>query len=394
MQWLILASAMSAMLDGAAHGVSPSDDLKAELEARSGDGSANGERLLTMANGVATIEVRGVLTQSPDFMAMIFGGGNTTYPEFIGALQTAEADSGVNSIKINMHSPGGMVAGMFDAIEAMQAATKPIKVIASQATSAAFAIAAQADELVAASRAAEFGSIGIVTTRSVSASRIDITSTNAPNKRPDPTTVEGKAAIVEELDAVHDLFVEAIADGRETSAEKINAEFGRGGTLLADSALKRGMIDAVVGGKLKASAGDRDKTKAAVSGNKPESLTMTYEEFKAQHPGLFAQAVAEGEAKGVSVERERVSAHIVLGQASGAMAYAVTAIKDGKEMSALASAEYQAAAMNKGDLANRDADNNEAGGADSAESQGIDADADADKVATMIENALGLDGVK
>lgn len=80
---------------------------------------------------------------------------------------------------------------------------------------------------------------------------------------------------------------------------------------------------------------------------------MTISDLKAQHPGLFAEAVAVG----VTQERERVSAHLTMGEASGDMALAVASINDGAEMSATVNAKYMAAHMKRKETNDRNDEN-------------------------------------
>lgn len=84
-------------------------------------------------------------------------------------------------------------------------------------------------------------------------------------------------------------------------------------------------------------------------GGKP----MDMMQLKAEHPALFAEAVAVG----VAQERERVSAHLTMGEASGDMALAVTSINNGDEMSATVNAKYMAAHMKRQETNDRKADN-------------------------------------
>ena len=149
-------------------------------------GAAGSSRIMSTAGSNAEIHVNGVLTNAPDIFAHFFGGGNTTYPEIISALAEADADPSVENILMRFDSGGGSVNGMFDAIAAMQATKKPIKaIVGTMAASAAYALASQADKMVAASRSSMTGSIGIVVDTYIDPNEVSITSTNAPNKRPD-----------------------------------------------------------------------------------------------------------------------------------------------------------------------------------------------------------------
>ena len=77
--------------------------------------------------------------------------------------------------------------------------------------------------------------------------------------------------------------------------------------------------------------------------NSNKGEIMTFSELQTQHPELFAQAVAIGEAQ----EHERVTAHLTMGEASGDMAYAVKCISDKTQMSATVNANYMAAQMKR-----------------------------------------------
>ena len=339
-------------------------------------------RALSIEGATASVAVRGLLTQSPDFFATLFGFGNTTYGEIIAALSEAESDSNVKNIILDIDSPGGQFDGLFDVISAIQSASKPIKaVISNLGASAAYAIASQAQEIVANNRAARIGSVGVVATFEVCDREVTITSSEAPKKRPDVTTEEGQAMVREELDALHELFVESIADGRKTTVKTINAEFGQGATLLAGEALQRGMIDAIAEPKLSVV---RASTTTAQRGNQPETI-MDLKTLKAQHPDVYSAAVQAG----ITQERDRVCAHLIMGETSGDTKTAFAAIKDGSEMTATLQATYLAAGMNKQDVDNRQADDTDATAGDKANA-GSDG-SDAETVAHLVAKKFGVE---
>jgi len=386
--WLLEASVSQAIQQAQKAGFTPSAEQQAQFEAsfRNGDVSANDNRLLTVAGNNAEISVKGVITKSPSFMAMLFGGGNTTYPEIISAIAAAEQDDTVSNITFAIDSPGGHFDGLFDTLSAIQAAKKPTKAIISNVgASAAFAIASQADEVVASNIAARIGSVGVVATFMVDDNEVSIASTEAPKKRPDVSTVEGIAMVREELDAMHEIFVDAIAEGRSTTADKVNADFGQGSTVLANEALKRGMIDAVATSSLKVVKST--KTTTANSGNQPEANNMDLKQLQAQHPETFAAAVQQG----TTEERDRVSAHLTMGEASGDMKTACSAIKDGSSMTATLQATYMTAGMNRSNVESRQEDDAGANAGDNANAQEDSGDQGGD-VASLIESKLGIEG--
>lgn len=383
--WLLEASVRQAIEQAQKSGFMPTVEQHATFEAaRVGMAGGSNSRILTVAGSSAEVAVNGVITKAPSFLAMLFGGGNTTYPEIISALAEADSDPDIKEITLAIDSPGGHFDGLFDTLAAIQSVQKPIKALVSNVgASAAYAIASQADEIVAANKATRVGSVGVVATFGADDGTISITSTNAPKKRPDVTTEEGKAMVREELDAMHEIFVDAIAEGRSTRADTVNADFGQGATLLAGEALKRGMIDAVADSPLKAVK--NTKTTTASGGYKPEIGSMDLKTLKAQHPDVHAAAVQEG----TDQERDRVTAHLIMGEKSGAMETASAAIKDGQGMTATLQATYLTAGMNRSDVATRQDDDAGANAGDNAtvtDDQGDSGDA----VASMIESRLGL----
>ena len=384
MWWLLETSVRQALEQACKFGVMPTAEQQIQFEARHSDMlSGNSSRIMSIAGNSAEISINGIITQSPNLMAMLFGGGNITYPEIISAIAEAEQDDSIDNITLSIDSPGGEFAGLFDALASIQTAKKPIKAIGSNlVASAAYAIASQADEIIASNRAVRIGSIGVAASFQIDENEVTITSRDAPKKRPDLTTETGKSMVREELDSMHELFVEAIASGRNVTVEKINVDFGQGGTLLSDKALKNGMIDGIAGTKLQSIKTTKQTT--ASGGNQPEAMTMDLSTLKAEHPDVFAKAVQQG----VSQERDRVVAHLTMGEGSGDMKTAVTSIKDGVEMTSTMNAVYLSAGMNRQDTVDRQTDDASASAADAIDSSGSDDATDA--VANLVESKLGL----
>jgi ClpP class serine protease len=375
--------------------------------ARSRASADNSPGCLTIAGDVASIEIAGPLTPQPDFWAWLFFGASASYSEIRDALAIAGAKPEVKRVEFLMDSPGGTVAGLFDTIAAIEAFEKPITVRASLAASAAYSLAAVAGKIEAMNVAAEFGSVGIVQSFYVDEAVVEITSSDAPNKRPDVTTPEGQAVVREELDQLHELMVDAIARGRTragkaVTAEQVNAEFGRGGMFVAAAARAAGMIDKVPprparAGKKAENSGEPEggapvpAEAAADNGAKPitEKKTMTLELLKAQHPDLYAAILSEGEKQGSEKERKRVNAHIKLGKRSGAMDVAEKAIASGvSPQDDEVWAEYQAAAMNRRDQANRQEESDAAG--DATKSAKTPANGGVRDLGDRAADALGL----
>lgn len=375
--WLVSPDVRQLMEQAQQSGLRPTAQQALDYEAAYASSSGG---IAATAGSTVQIKISGVLTKAPDLMAKFFGGGNVTYGEITTALAEAEADPSVKQIELRVDSPGGSIDGLFDTVAALQAAKKPIRaVIDNVAASAAYALVSQADEIVAANRAVRVGSIGVVASFFTSADVVQVTSTAAPKKRPDVTTDEGKEVVREELDALHSLFVEAISAGRKVKPEKINERFGQGSVLLADEALKRGMIDKIAGPALQI-------VKDAETQANTELDYMDLQTLKEKHAGVYAAAMADGAAQ----ERDRVVAHITMGEASGDMKTALEAIADGSQMTAGLQAKYMAAGLNRRDVQNRQADDAAAAvAADGAAAEQSENDIGS-KVLALVEKSLGI----
>ena len=228
--------------------------------------------------------------------------------------------------------------------------------------SAAYAIASQCDSIITASEGEGIGSIGIVVDCCIDDSYVSITSSNAPNKRPDVATEEGVNQIRKELDAYEELFIEAIASGRSTTTEEVIKKYGQGSVTTARNALKYGMIDSIASkitsNELESSLSQTALADAGRNKKPAESEgIMNKEELQAKHPEIYAEIKAEGFKEGKTKEQERVSAFAEIGEASGAMELAMACIKDGTEHSAAVNTKFIAAQMKKQSLANLCEDN-------------------------------------
>jgi ClpP class serine protease len=74
---------------------------------------------------------------------------------------------------------------------------------------------------------------------------IEIVSSNAPNKRPDPESEDGASQIRGMLDAIEGEFIADVARGRGITAAKVKSDFGQGGMLMGAAAVIAGMADKV-----------------------------------------------------------------------------------------------------------------------------------------------------
>lgn len=365
--------------------------FKAERDEREKVRASADNPVAQVAGTTMEVAVSGVLLNADNFLYWLFGIPYTVYSDIRQALAQAATDPAITNVILRVDSPGGQVDGLFETLAALQAFTKPISTIAAEACSAAYAIAASTHSIVATNPAATFGSVGVVASVLVEEDVVDITSTEAPNKRPDVTTDEGQAVVREYLDAVHGLFVEAIASGRGTTVENVNANYGRGQVMVAGDAQKRGMINGVQG-SLRAVKPQQAAASAEQSGAEKDD-TMDLKKLKAEHSDIYEAAVQDG----TKAERDRVSAHLKLGAMGGdkGMKIALAAIASGAAITMELQADYIVAASDMKQVASRQEESDaaaqttaRAAGVVTAEQQ--PAKDLGDQVADRIEAQLGV----
>ncbi len=344
--------------------------------------------LFEIKDGIAHIPIVGELSEKPAMSASLFGNDQTTFGSIIDNINKAENDPFVEKVIFEIDSPGGTVHGTDQTAMAIRAMAKPKEThIHNMAASASFWLAAQTDKIIALTPTAEIGSIGI-SAEIIDTSEADkkngivthkIISTGAEKKSIDITTQNGRSELKERLDEVHDIFVQRVAEGRGVSEKMVRDDFGKGGLVIASKALEVGMIDGIMDGNNLITAKNSKKvtnqkvendildelnaqgdhfnivTEPAEGAgkNNEEVINMTKDEFRTQNPDLYNQIYNEGKQAGIENERDRVAAHLTMGETSGAMEAAINHIKAGDGLTLAINAEYTAAAMNKGDLDKR-----------------------------------------
>jgi ClpP class serine protease len=367
--WLMEKEAMESMREWRGDAVKlTAEDLTAVLTASAA------KQLVTATGSVGEIQIQGVLTNKPDFMAAIFGGGNTTYTDIINAVHAADADPAIKKTRFVVNSPGGEINGLFEAMDTIAAAKKPSETfVEGMAASAAYGLISQTDKIVAQNRSTLVGSVGIVSVQHVSENIVATASTEAPEKVNDVTTEEGQANERKLLDGIHAIFAKSIADGRGTNIKDVNANFGRGGLVLANEAKAAGMIDKIT---------SKPKKTVAIGADKLEEKRMDLQELKTQHAAVYDAAVAIGHKQGM----EAAQVHATYALESGLHESALKAIKAGEAVTEVQKTEHIMAAAKGAKLEAFTADNPDAG-APKPKTEATPLKALDDATAALIEDA-------
>ena len=158
----------------------------------------------------------------------------------------------MHSILFDIDSPGGIAVGPYELAESIYKARsrKPIySYIGRNGSSAAYWLASATEKIIV-NPSALVGSIGVVTTipvqeqpNSEGYKNVEIVSSNAANKRPDPRTEEGLSEIKSELDDLENTFISSIAKYRNLTTGVIKNDFGKGGVVIGSKAVNRNMAD-------------------------------------------------------------------------------------------------------------------------------------------------------
>jgi signal peptide peptidase SppA len=204
---------------------------------------------------VALIPIYGVISHRMNLLSEFSGG--TSVERITKSFRQALADPGVKAIVFDINSPGGNVDGvpeLADEIMQSRGKKKIVAVANGMAASAAYWIAAAADEVVVIP-SGQVGSIGIfVAHEDISAALeqkgIKVSLISAGKYKIDgnpyePLSDEAKADLQDKVNAFYEMFVKSVAKGRGVAQAKVRGGFGEGHLVLASDAAKEKMVDRV-----------------------------------------------------------------------------------------------------------------------------------------------------
>ena len=267
---------------------------------------------VTEREGVAILPITGPLFRYANLFTKVSGASSYELiaRDFTAALETPQ----IKAIILDIDSPGGEVNGVSELSNMIfdGRGKKPIIAYASGDTaSGAYWIASAADEIVVSDTAA-LGSIGVVAiyrgksakgSQTQSTDEIEIVSSQSPHKRLDPATDEGRARLQSRIDNMAEVFIEAIARNRRTTAQEVKAHFGRGDVLIGAQAVQVGLADRI--GSLEKLIAELSVTSSFTPAHllTQEKKLMDIETLKQEHPHLVEQIRIDA----ASAEKKRLS---------------------------------------------------------------------------------------
>jgi len=249
---------------------------------------------------VAVIRLQGFITQKPNLFSVLFGG--TSAEGFAREIAAAVADSTVGAIVLDVDSPGGSVFGVPEAAASIRSlrGAKPIVSIANPLmASAAYHLASQADEVVAAP-SSFVGSIGVIAVHvdesaAIEQAGLKVTEMTYGRRKAEesslkPLSEEAKAGMQARIDYFGRLFETDVAKGRRVSIEAVRSRFGEGAVFVPPAAKAAGLVDRIA---------TLDEVIGSLArGKRPDSGARGYD------PALLrAQAILAG----VELEEEEIA---------------------------------------------------------------------------------------
>lgn len=205
-----------------------------------------------VVNGVGMLPITGPIFPRANLLTEMSGATSLTILQ--NDHQALLNSKDVKSIMLLMDTPGGAVSGI--ASFALQVASgarrkETVAYVTGTMASAGYWIGSAAPR-ISIDRTAVLGSIGVlaavpkqVQPDADGVIEVEIVSSNAPNKRPDPQSEDGVSNIRATLDAIEKIFINDIARSRRVTVSKVISDFGRGGVMIGQAAVTAGMADVV-----------------------------------------------------------------------------------------------------------------------------------------------------
>jgi signal peptide peptidase SppA len=204
---------------------------------------------------ITVIPIAGFIEQRTSFFGALFG--STSTQRLSAQFRASMADPNVKAIVFDVSSGGGSVFGVTELANEIMAARgqKPIvSVVNSMAASAAYWLAAAADEIVAAPSGIA-GSVGVYAihqdfSEADAKAGIKTEIISAGEHKADavdgaPLSDEGRQSMQEMVDHIYGMFIADLAAGRKVSPEKVRSDFGKGLIMTAPAAKSAGMVDRI-----------------------------------------------------------------------------------------------------------------------------------------------------
>jgi protease-4 len=180
----------------------------------------------------------------------------TTSSDVAAAVELANNDSNIDSIVVDLDSPGGSPVAGEEISNSFKSSTKPVVVVIRGTGSSAAYWAASGASKIFASENSDVGGIGViasyldeVTKNNKDGYRYNVVTSGEFKTIGDPEvllTERGRELIQRDVDIMHANFVAAVSKNRSLEIKKVES-FADGSTMLGKMAKEKGLIDEIGG---------------------------------------------------------------------------------------------------------------------------------------------------
>lgn len=250
--WAITESAAQRMLEiyyAAIDRKANGEDLNLDALEKELGRKLDNTRSVTVRDGVATIPMEGPIFRRADMFSEVSGA--TTLDALTLDYNTALSDPKIHSMIFYVDGPGGEANGINEFSNMVfqnRGQKRVVAYVSGLGASAHLWMLTAADEVVVADTAM-LGSIGVIAKvpdpSKINSRDKEFVSSQSPGKRPDPNSSEGKSQIQGEVDDLAAVFIATVARNRNVSVEKVVKDFGAGGLLIGEKAVRAGLADRV-----------------------------------------------------------------------------------------------------------------------------------------------------
>lgn len=244
--WAILAPHFQALLQAAATWSGEPPELEAARPAPAS----------RQSGAIAILPLHGPIFSRGSAFEELFGPV-TSAERFAAQVRQAANDPGISAMVLDVHSPGGSVAGIPEAVAALRdaAGRKPVVAAANHmAASAAYWLASSATEILV-SPAGEVGSIGVFAAHQdisaaldkmgIKVSLVSAGKFKTEGNPYEPLGDDARAALQARVDEFYQMFTSDVAKGRGVAVDTVRGTFGEGRMVGAKQAVSLGMADGV-----------------------------------------------------------------------------------------------------------------------------------------------------
>jgi ClpP class serine protease len=276
--------------------------------------------------------------------------GATSYDTMRRDLQAA-VDGKLKGAILNLDTPGGEASGageLASYIASLRGTFPVVAYVNGMGASAGYWIAAACSEIVVDPQAI-LGSIGVQWAMSSRDDPKGVTthtfiSSQSPMKNADPGSKDGAAAIQAVVDAMAQVFVEAVATYRGVATETVLSDFGKGGILVGKDAVAAGLADRIGNFEGVLAEMSAPRRSARAKGAKMSDETFTKADLDAAVASAVTASITAANARTAAINQIAAGFGASAADVTAALANGTTAEAFALEQSAKAVVARDAAA--------------------------------------------------